>query len=119
MLFALLSAGALVDLRSDVELMPYLATVPAIYANVTPDMVLAELPMPVASTVAGMYFSTFHWARLINGYSGYFPAGYAELKQEMEDFPTRSLVAQLRKRGTTYITVNCRLFRTVASVRPR
>src|SRR5687768_13047100 len=83
-LFVLLSAGALVDLRSSVGLTPYFATIPPIYANVTSDMVLAELPMPVASTVAYMYFSTFHRARLINGYSGYFPAGYGELRGEMD-----------------------------------
>jgi hypothetical protein len=109
-LFALLSAGALVDLRSGVGLMPYFSTVPPIYSNVTPDMVLAELPMPVASTVACMYFSTFHWARLINGYSGYFPEGYGELKGQMDEFPTMPLLAELRQRGATHVTVNCRLF---------
>jgi hypothetical protein len=91
-------------------LLPYFATVPPIYSNVKPDMVLAELPMPVASTVAFMYFSTFHWARLINGYSGNFPAEYGDLKGEMDQFPTRPLLAQLRQRGATHITVNCRLF---------
>jgi hypothetical protein len=109
-LFAVLSAGALLDLRSDVGLMPYFATVPPIYSNVTSEMVLAELPTPVAATVAGMYFSTFHWARLINGYSGYFPAGYGDLKGEMEHFPTTPALAELRQRGATHITVNCRLF---------
>ena len=110
-LFALLSAGALVDLRSSVGLMPYFATVPPIYSSVTSDMVLAELPMPEASTVAFMYFSTFHGARLINGYSGYFPAGYLKLKGEMiGHFPTRALLLELRQRGATHITVNCRLF---------
>ena len=109
-LFALLSASALVDLRSEVGLMPYFATVPPIYSNVKPDMVLAELPTPVAATVACMYFSTFHWARLINGYSGNFPAGYGNLKGEMDLLPTTPLLAQLRQRGATHITVNCRLF---------
>jgi hypothetical protein len=109
-LFAVLSAGVLLDLRSDVGLMPYFATVPPIYSNVTSEMVLAELPTPVAATVAGMYFSTFHWARLINGYSGYFPAGYGDLKGEMEHFPTKPALAELRQRGATHITVNCRLF---------
>ena len=109
-LFALLSAGALVDLRSSVGLIPYFATVPPIYSTVTSDMVLAEVPMQVTSTVACMYFSTFHWAQLINGYSGHFPAGYEELKGGMEHFPTRPLLVELRQRGATHITVNCRLF---------
>jgi hypothetical protein len=109
-LFALLSAGALVDLRSGVGLMPYFATAPPIYSNVTSEMVLAELPMPVASTVAYMYFSTSHWARMINGYSGNFPAGYGELRGEMEHFPTKPLLADLGQRGVTHVTVNCRFF---------
>jgi hypothetical protein len=109
-LFVLLSAGALVDLRSGVGLMPYFETVPPIYSHVTSDMVLAELPMPMAPTVAYMYFSTFHGARMINGYSGHFPEGYEEFKDAMEHFPTERLLAELRERGVTHVTVNCRLF---------
>jgi hypothetical protein len=110
-IFALLAAGTVVDLRSSIKLMPYFDTVPPIYANVTSEMVLAELPTNLAASVAQMYFSTFHGARLINGYSGYYPAGYDEFKLAMDNFPTVPLLAELRRRGATHVTVNCRLFR--------
>jgi len=107
---AALAAGALIDLRSDVKLEPYFATVPPIYSAVTPAMVLAELPMESVPNFAYMYFSTFHWARLINGQSGYSPPGYDELARDIEYFPERNLLERLRQRGATHITVNCRLF---------
>ena len=78
--------------------------------DVTADMVLAEIPMPAASSVADMYFSTSHWARLVNGDSGYWPASYTALKNDMDAFPTQALLAQLRQRRATHISVNCRLF---------
>ena len=59
-LFALLSAGALVDLRSDVELMPYLRRPTDLFEREA-DMVLAELPMPVASPSRACIFRRFHW----------------------------------------------------------
>ena len=58
-------------------------------AAVTSDMVLAELPMEDLPNFSYMYFSTFHWARLFNGQSGYFPAGYTALVEEMKSFPER------------------------------
>ena len=109
-LLMLIAAGALVDLRSDVELRPYFSTVPSIYSAVTPDMVLAELPMEGAANFTYMYFSTFHWARLVNGQSGYMPASYTDLEQDMEDFPRGRLIERLRERHTTHLTVNCALF---------
>ncbi|MBA2305969.1 MAG: hypothetical protein H0W08_25530 [Acidobacteria bacterium] len=110
-LLAILGAGALVDLRSTVRLRPYYATVPSIYASVRPDMVLAEIPMEPEPAFLYMYFSTSHWARLINGHSGYFPAGYEDLERDMEYFPQRDLLNRLKQQGATHITVNCRLFR--------
>jgi hypothetical protein len=109
-IFAVLAAGALIDLRSRVELEPYFDTIPPIYAAVTPEMVLAELPMEVGPNFTYMYFSTFHWARLINGQSGYAPASYAELERDMEAFPEGDLLDRLRRQGATHVTVNCRLF---------
>lgn len=109
-IFILLAAGALIDVRPSVKLEPYFRTPPPIYSRVTPDMVLAELPMEAVPNFAYMYFSTFHWARLINGQSGYMPASYTDLERDMEYFPGRNGLARLRERGATHITVNCKLF---------
>jgi hypothetical protein len=34
-----------------------------------------------------MYYSTFHWQSLLNGYSGFFPPSYGQLMNAMRAFP--------------------------------
>ena len=44
------------------------------------DAVLAELPLGLPDfDLRAMYYSTFHWRRLVNGYSGFTPAHYGRL----------------------------------------
>jgi hypothetical protein len=57
-----------------------------------------------------MYFSLWHWAKLINGYSGHAPATYSEFQRAMRAFPDDTTIALLRGRGTTHITVNCVMY---------
>ena len=106
--FALLALAVTVDLRSDVPLYPMPSAIPPIYAGVTPDMVLVEVPVQDKADFHYMYFSTFHGARLINGQSGHFPRDYGVLADEMRQFPTPYLIERLRRKGATHLTVNCR-----------
>jgi hypothetical protein len=85
---------------------------PSIYASVQPDMVLAEFPMFLEANIFYMYFSTSHWASMLNGYSGYLPVTYKDLQQEMEDFPLGDTLPRLRREGVTHVTVNCRLWQS-------
>jgi hypothetical protein len=42
--------------------------------------VLAELPLGLPDfDLRAMYYSTFHWRKLVNGYSGFTPAHYGRL----------------------------------------
>jgi hypothetical protein len=109
-ILTIIAAAAIIDLRAGLHLEPFFSTVPPIYSQITPDMVLAELPMQPVPNFAYMYFSTYHGARLINGISGYSPADYGRLEQEMEGFPNNGLLEELQELGVTHITVNCRLF---------
>jgi hypothetical protein len=96
----------LFDLRVDPRLEPYRATIPSIYSRVTPDMVLAELP--VEHQVDYMYFSTRHWARLLGGYSGY--PGYSDtLMDGWKAFPSPASIDHFRRLGATHLTYNCAL----------
>lgn len=101
---ALLCAAVLVDLRMDIGLQPYLPGIPTIYAQVEPSMVLAE--MPDGHPADYMYFSTRHWARLLDGYSGFFP-DLRELNRARAAFPSPEGVAALRRLGATHLTYNC------------
>jgi hypothetical protein len=94
----------LVDLHMDPMLHPYPPDAPGIYGAVTPQMVLAE--MPDGHVIDSMYFSTRHWARLLDGYSGYFPSA-PDLDTAKREFPSPTSVAILRQRGATHVTYNC------------
>jgi hypothetical protein len=86
---------------------------PPIYASLInqPASVLAEFPMPESESdpVAEfnyLYFSTFHWQKLVNGQSGWLPPTYLELLDKQQDFPSDAAVAYLRQRGVEYIGVH-------------
>jgi len=79
-----------------------------------PSTVLAELPM-VAPDIAlepiYMYFSTFRWHKLVNGYSGFSPPSYPELVGLMSRFPDEAAIAELRRRDVEYVIVHGAFFR--------
>ena len=90
---------------------------PAVYTSLDgkPPAVLAEFPMP-ADILASywdaryLYFSTFHWQRLVNGNSGFFPPSYKELLAAVFDFPSDSAMTYLKTRGVEYVTVHGALY---------
>ena len=54
-----------------------------------------------------MYFSTFHWKKIVNGWSGYLPAGYGKiLELSKNDFPSKELVHLLRGLELEYVLVH-------------
>ena len=82
---AALALLVLFDLRMDPHLAPLMPPgIPPIYSRVTPDMVLIELP--VDPQITYMYFSTFHWASLVGGYSG-FPKHTESLMDGWKKWP--------------------------------
>jgi len=50
-----------------------------------------------------MYFSTYHWKQVVNGYSGYSPFSYRRTITEMQGFPSQRSVNLLRGLGITYV----------------
>lgn len=68
------------------------------------------LPRPNAMGVTRdpdyMYYSTFHWHRLINGYSGHYPLTYIELLHELRRFPTVESLEYLRRRKVRYVILH-------------
>jgi hypothetical protein len=59
-----------------------------------------------------MYFSTQHWAHLVNGYSGTFPTEYESLRRHLDPIPTDDAVDLLVATRVTAITVNCEFYRS-------
>jgi hypothetical protein len=110
MLASPLIALVFVEYRPTLELKPVWRTMPPVYAPLLDRAsVITVFPMgrEVSDTDARyMYFSTWHWQRLTNGYSGNFPRTYVELLSEMRQFPQPSAVAYLQRRGVHYLVLH-------------
>jgi hypothetical protein len=107
---AVVIAVILFDLRVRVELVDYYPEIPSVYNTITTSAVLAELP--TGREADYMYFSTRHWANLLNGYSG-FIAPDAGLAADLTRFPSPESIAGLRARGATHLVYNCAFERSV------
>ena len=93
--------------------------VPAVYRWLSfqqGDFPIVELPMPssaqeVYKETRYMYWSTFHWKKLVNGYSGFFPEDYWDINGMMQKFPSEKSIALLRRLGVRYVIVHAAEFR--------
>ncbi len=50
-----------------------------------------------------IYMSTYHWKKVLNGYSGYFPFTYRRMITEMQGFPSARSVNLLRGLDVDYV----------------
>jgi hypothetical protein len=77
-----------------------------------PDGIVAEFPAPQrldqlpAHDARYAYMSIFHWKRMVNGYSGYYPPSYLARLQRLVSFPDAGSLAQLRADGVRYVIVH-------------
>ena len=53
-----------------------------------------------------MYYSTFHWQPLVNGYSGFYPRRYVRLLDWVRDFPDEASLNYLRQDGVRYLILH-------------
>jgi hypothetical protein len=110
-IFAGLIAFVMVDAWPALTLRPVWKEPPAIYALLkdTPGVILAEFPILEDETgnIPFMYFSLWHWSPMVNGYSGFIPKSYTDLRADIARFPDADAIAVLRRRGVTHVTVNC------------
>jgi hypothetical protein len=71
--------------------------------------VLLNLPLVVPDVALEpyyMYFSSFRWDKLVNGYSGFSPPSYSRLVEVMRTFPDDSAFQELRSRDVEFIIVH-------------
>jgi len=53
-----------------------------------------------------MYYSTYHWKKLVNGYSGFFPPKYLEILEELQTFPSNESIYILQNLGVKYVIIH-------------
>ena len=98
---------------SPLQLVRYENTAPPVYEFLArlPPGVVAEFPVPLKNAVPGpdaryIYMSTFHWQKLVNGYSGFYPASYLRRLDGLQSFPDPSSLEILRQTGVSYVVVH-------------
>ena len=74
--------------------------------------IIACIPFPLKPDVASyrqeaewMNWQTFHGRRMVNGYSGYFPEHFRQLKWPMAQFPAKATISALMEMGVEYCVV--------------
>lgn len=102
----------LVEFRSKpLGLSPVPTEPPAVYADLlrdrgdSPRSTILEWPIARADPTF-MYYSTFHWENLLNGYSGFFSPAYFNLLTTLERFPDTSVLEALWSRRTRYVVIH-------------
>jgi len=77
---------------------------------------IIELPLPRPEERISLvecprlYYSTYHWKKLVNGYSGYFPPLYDELKRRWQRHPFEDNIKDLMDLGVKYIILHSSLY---------
>jgi hypothetical protein len=87
------------------------ARAPAVYQRLASEshVVLAELPLGQPDyDIRAMFYSIVHHARLLNGYSGFFPQHYGLLALTLSDVPGQATTAwgALREIGASHVIVH-------------
>lgn len=72
--------------------------------------VLLELPI-AREDPTYMYYSTFHWQTLVNGYSGFFSPRYEQLLETLRRFPDPESEALVERLGVRYVVVHGEMMR--------
>ena len=80
--------------------------------NTNPRAVIACVPFPAGATVDDyeettlwMNWGALHHRRMVNGYSGFFPPPYMDLKPKMDNFPDLASLDELEELGVRYCVV--------------
>ena len=71
-----------------------------------PTATIVELPFWYPTAARYLFYSTSHWQRMVNGFSGSLPASYRPLHVAMRTFPDEASMAALRSRGVSYAVIH-------------
>jgi hypothetical protein len=81
-----------------------------------PPVVIVELPLMTANGMWDsldwlyMYQGIPHFQRMLNGYSGYVPSSFHEMRRIMASFPDDRSMDLLRQRGVDYVAVRAGIY---------
>ncbi len=85
---------------------------PRVYADIlrdnadNPTPAIFEFPVSAQDDPTYMYFSTFHWLPLVNGYSGFFPPSYIFLVNAVRNLPDDLSLTAIKSHGARYLLIH-------------
>jgi hypothetical protein len=85
---------------------------PEVYADIARDRgdspvpAIFEFPATLQDDPRWMYYSTFHWMYLVNGYSGFFPPSYRQLQIALRNFPDQESIGAIKTHGARYVVIH-------------
>jgi hypothetical protein len=85
---------------------------PQVYADLVRDVgdgptsVIFEFPTGAMEDPEYLYYSTFHWQYLVNGYSGFFPPSYQKIVNAVRGFPDEPSMNMIRSHGVRYLVIH-------------
>ena len=71
-----------------------------------PTSVIFEFPTGAMEDPEYLYYSTFHWQYLVNGYSGFFPPSYRRIVNAVRGFPDETSMNMIRSHGVRYLVIH-------------
>ena len=71
-----------------------------------PTSVIFEFPTGAMEDPEYLYYSTFHWQYLVNGYSGFFPPSYRKVVNAVQSFPDETSMNVIRSHGARYLVIH-------------
>jgi hypothetical protein len=107
LLAAVLVAIGLESGSGPLLLAPQSTTVPPVYRflQTAKRSVIIEFPVENYNPTY-MFWSTYHWHELVNGYSGYRPDDVVDTMALMQSFPDDESVARLQELGVRYVLIH-------------
>jgi hypothetical protein len=102
------------SLSVPVSLGPVITDPPRVYRwlAVQPRAPVLEWPLPDTANLGftdaprQMYFSTWHWQPLVNGYSGFYPRSFELMVNRTKNFPDTQAIRELQRVGVRYMLLH-------------
>ena len=115
------TAAVVMLLMTEFASTPSLVSVPTpskvdAYLALKPPAVIVELPLESPGGIWGsfdwlyMYQGMPHFQKMLNGYSGYAPASFYQMRELMSGFPDDRSIAFLRRRRVDYVVIRTGLY---------
>lgn len=88
---------------------PVKQNIPEVYqwlAQQEGDFAVMEYPIGISEEYLRVYYSTYHWKKIVNGFSGYPGPTYKHLLERHENRLTDSLLTELRTIGVRFLIIH-------------